>query len=317
MLVANTHTQLLLFSSEGKVYWRKVYEIPLASRTARGRPIINMLPLGEGERITAMLPVAGYDADQYVLFATARGTVKKTLLTAYSRPLSSGIRAINLAEGDELIAVSLCGPGQEVMLFSDGGKVARFPESLVRAAGRIATGVRGIRLKEGQRVVSLIVPQPDWPILTATANGFGKRTDLAEYPAKGRANMGVVSIKVTERNGPVIGAVQTDPDSDIILISDKGTLVRTRTAEVSMTGRNTQGVRLIRMGADERLVGLSPTQDPESDEQDPDTDEPGLSGDEPAVAGDAPDPATPAPEDHGQDGDSDGEAPPESDPAAS
>ncbi|WP_281645499.1 DNA gyrase subunit A [Parendozoicomonas sp. Alg238-R29] len=256
MLVANTHTQLLLFSSKGKVYWRKVYEIPVASRTARGRPIINILPLDEGERITAMLPVAEYSEDKFVVFATACGTVKKTALQAYSRPLSSGIRAINLVEGDELIGVSLCEAGREIMLFSDAGKVVRFTEDLVRPMGRVSTGVRGIRLQEGQEVVSLIVPEGDGPVLTATANGFGKRTSLDEYPTKGRATQGVVSIKVTERNGSVIGAVQVSEEDDIILISDQGTLVRTRAAEVSMVGRNTQGVRLIRVSEGEQLVGL-------------------------------------------------------------
>ena len=266
MLVANTHTQLLLFSSKGKVYWRKVYEIPVASRTARGRPIINILPLDEGERITAMLPVAEYSEDKFVVFATAHGTVKKTPLTAYSRPLSSGIRAINLVEGDELIGVSLCDPDRRIMLFSDAGKVVRFPQELVRPMGRTATGVRGIKLQEGQKVVSLICPTSDAPVLTATANGFGKRTALEEYPIKGRGNQGVVSIKVTERNGPVVGAVQVDDEDDIILISDMGTLVRTRASEVSMVGRNTQGVRLIRVADGEQLVGLERVEEPDEEE---------------------------------------------------
>ena len=266
MLVANTHTQLLLFSSKGKVYWRKVYEIPVASRTARGRPIINILPLDEGETIAAMLPVSEYSEDKYVVFATARGTVKKTALQAYSRPLSSGIRAINLVEGDELIGVSLCESGQEIMLFSDAGKVVRFTEDLVRPMGRVSTGVRGIRLQEGQEVVSLIVPKENHPVLTATVNGFGKRTDLAEYPTKGRATQGVVSIKVTERNGTVIGAVQVSDEDDIILISDQGTLVRTRAAEVSMVGRNTQGVRLIRVTEGEQLVGLERVEEPDEED---------------------------------------------------
>ena len=266
MLVANTHTQLLLFSSKGKVYWRKVYEIPVASRTARGRPIINILPLDEGERITAMLPVAEYSEDKFVVFATSHGTVKKTPLTAYSRPLSSGIRAINLVEGDELIGVSLCDPDRRIMLFSDAGKVVRFPQDLVRPMGRTATGVRGIKLQDGQKVVSLICPTSDAPVLTATANGFGKRTALEEYPIKGRGNQGVVSIKVTDRNGPVVGAVQVDDEDDIILISDMGTLVRTRASEVSMVGRNTQGVRLIRVADGEQLVGLERVAEPDEEE---------------------------------------------------
>ena len=271
MLVANTHTQLLLFSSRGKVYWRKVYEIPVASRTARGRPIINILPLAEDEKIAAMLPVASYESDLQVIFATAAGTVKKTKLEAYSRPLSSGIRAINLLEGDELIDVALCSPKGDIMLFSDAGKVVRFSEELVRSTGRVASGVRGIRLQEGQRVVSLIVPQGDGPILTATCHGFGKRTGLAEYPARGRANQGVVSIKVNDRNGAVIGAVQVNDEEDIFLISDQGTLVRIRAADVSMVSRNTQGVRLIRVTAGEQLVTLECVAEPapeESDEED-------------------------------------------------
>ena len=263
MLVANTHTQLLLFSSKGKVYWRKVYEIPVASRTARGRPIINILPLDENERITAMLPVAGYSDEKSLIFATANGTVKKTVLSAYSRPRSVGLIAINLAEGDELIGVALCEKDQDVMLFSDAGRVVRFPEDAARSLGRNSTGVRGIRLEEGQKVVSLIVPKGDAPILTATANGFGKRTELAEYPTKGRAGKGVLSIKVTERNGLVVGATQVNEEDDIILISDMGTLVRTRAAEVSMVGRNTQGVRLIRVAEGEHLVGLERVEDPE------------------------------------------------------
>ncbi|MCL6271317.1 DNA gyrase subunit A [Sansalvadorimonas sp. 2012CJ34-2] len=265
MIVANTHTMLLLFSTKGKVYWRKVYEIPVASRTARGRPIINILPLDEGEKITAMLPVQEYDAEKYLVFATAKGTVKKTSLQAYSRPLSSGIRAINLVEGDDLIGVAQCEPGREIMLFSDAGKVVRFTEDQARAMGRVSTGVRGIKLEGDQKVVSLIVPEGNDPILTATENGYGKRTDLEEYPIKGRATKGVVSIKVSERNGAVIGAVQTSEDDDIMLISDQGTLVRTRAAEVSMVGRNTQGVRLIRVADGEKLVTLERVREPEDE----------------------------------------------------
>ncbi len=265
MIVANTHTMLLLFSTKGKVYWRKVYEIPVASRTARGRPIINILPLDDGEKITAMLPVPEYNADKFLVFATANGTVKKTSLEAYSRPLSSGIRAINLIEGDALIGVSLCEPGREIMLFSDAGKVVRFAEDQARAMGRVATGVRGIKLEGDQKVVSLIVPEGDDPILTATENGYGKRTGLDEYPIKGRATKGVVSIKVSERNGAVIGAAQVHEDDDIMLISDQGTLVRTRASEVSTVGRNTQGVRLIRVAEGEKLVTLERVREPEDE----------------------------------------------------
>ena len=256
LLVANTHDHILCFSTRGRLYWLKTYQLPFASRNARGRPIVNILPLEEGERITAILPIQEFSADKFVLMATAAGTVKKTALTEYSRPRSNGIIAVNLNDGDELIGVSLTNGDSEVMLFSDAGKVVRFSEDQVRAMGRTATGVRGMKLMEGQKVVSLIVPNGDGAILTATENGFGKRTPLDDYPAKSRATQGVVSIKVSERNGAVVGAVQVDEEMEIMLISNAGTLVRTRVAEVSTVGRNTQGVRLIRTSTDEIVVGL-------------------------------------------------------------
>ena len=193
------------------MYWLKVYQLPLASRNARGRPIVNILPLEDGERITAILPIQAFEEGKYVFMATANGTVKKTELTQYSRPRASGIIAVNLNDGDELIGVDLTDGSSEVMLFSDAGKVVRFDENNVRAMGRTATGVRGIKLEDGQHVVSLIIPHSDGEILTATENGFGKRTPLDEYPAKSRATKGVVSIKVSERNGNVVGAVQVGP----------------------------------------------------------------------------------------------------------
>ncbi|WP_372871820.1 DNA topoisomerase (ATP-hydrolyzing) subunit A [Shewanella sp.] len=281
LLVANTHDTILCFSDFGKLYWLKVYQLPLASRQARGRPIVNLLPLQEGERITAILPVREYEEGKYILMATSHGTVKKTALTEYSRPRSNGIIAVNLKDGDQLIGVDITDGSSEIMLFSDAGKVVRFKEGEevavvdengnpvldeegkpqinfkgVRPMGRGATGVRGIALEEGQRVVSLIVPKDDSAILTVTANGFGKRTELAEYPAKSRATKGVVSIKVTERNGPVVGAVQVGENDEIMLISDKGTLVRTPAIGVSIIGRNTQGVTIIRTADDETVVGL-------------------------------------------------------------
>ena len=302
LLVANTHDTVLCFSTLGKVYWLKVYQIPEASRTARGRPIINLLPLDENERITAILPVKSYDDDKYVFFATANGTVKKTALSAFSRPLSSGIRAITLKEGDELIGVDITDGSNEIMLFSDAGKVVRFAEGNsrgneadsdaddeaeesenenaessssgkgIRPMGRTAAGVRGIKLADGDKVVSLIVPRGDGAVLTATENGYGKRTALSEYPLKNRATLGVISIQVSERNGKVVGAIQVDESDEIMLITNAGTLVRTRVSEVGLIGRNTAGVRLIRTGDDEKLVSLERVAEPEGDETDAEGD---------------------------------------------
>ncbi|MCD8548132.1 MAG: DNA topoisomerase (ATP-hydrolyzing) subunit A [Aeromonadaceae bacterium] len=266
MLVANTHDTILCFSSRGKVYWLKVYNLPEASRTARGRPIVNLLPLEEEERITSILPVKSFDDDKYVFFATGDGTVKKTALSAFARPLSSGIRAINLNDGDALIGVAITNGGDEIMLFSDAGKVVRFHEEDVRAMGRTATGVRGMKLGDDDKVVSLIVPQGEGAILTATANGYGKRTAQAEYPTKSRATLGVISIQVSERNGKVVGAIQVDEQDEIMLITNAGTLVRTRVSEVSIIGRNTAGVRLIRTMEGEEVVSLERIAEPAEDD---------------------------------------------------
>jgi DNA gyrase subunit A len=257
LLIANTHDTVLCFSDRGRLYWLKVYQLPLASRQSRGRPIINILPLEQDEKITTILPVQEYEADKYVFMATANGTVKKTALTEYSRPRSSGIIAVNLNEGDKLIGASITNGEDEIMLFSQNGKVVRFHENQVRSMGRTATGVRGIKLTEDAKVVSLIVPNHEDNILTITENGFGKRTPQHEYPAKSRATQGVVSIKVSERNGLVVGACQVADENEIMIISDKGTLVRTRVNEVSVVGRNTQGVRLIRTVEGESVVGLA------------------------------------------------------------
>ncbi len=258
--VANTHDTILCFSTYGRIYWMKVYQLPLASRASRGKPIVNLLPLESDERITAILPTRDYPEDKFVIMATKNGTVKKTPLPEYSRPRNGGIIALNLNEGDELIGVDITDGEQEIMLFSDAGKVVRFREDQVRSMGRTATGVRGIRLEEGQRVVSLIVPRSyedqEAAILTVTENGYGKRTPVGDYPTKSRATKGVVSIKVSERNGSVVGAMEVIDGNEIMLISNKGTLVRTRVNEVSVVGRNTQGVRLIRTGDDEQVVGL-------------------------------------------------------------
>jgi len=276
LLVANTHDTILCFSNRGKLYWLKVYQLPLASRTARGRPIINLLPLESNERITAILPVREYAEDKFIIMATASGTVKKTPLTAYSNQRANGIIALNLRDDDTLIGVDITNGEDDIMLFSDAGKVVRFNEKArdsetgavkldpetgeeihaLRPMGRTATGVRGIRLEGDQKVVSLIVPKNEGAILTITQNGYGKRTDLAEYPAKSRATKGVVSIKVSDRNGPVVGAVQVEEMDEIMLITDNGTLVRTRVNEVSVIGRNTQGVRIIRTAEEEHVVAL-------------------------------------------------------------
>ncbi|HAW94141.1 MULTISPECIES: DNA topoisomerase (ATP-hydrolyzing) subunit A [unclassified Arsukibacterium] len=257
LLVASTHDTILCFSNRGRLYWMKVYQLPLASRTARGKPIVNLLPLEQGERINAILPVREYEEGKYVFMATANGTVKKTALTDYSRPRSNGIIAVNLNEGDHLIGVDITDGSNEIMLFSDDGKVVRFTEDQVRGMGRTATGVRGIRLREGGSVVSLIIPKGDGAVLTVTENGYGKRTSLTEYPAKSRATQGVVSIKVSERNGLVVGAVQVSETDEIMMISNRGTLVRTRVKEVSEVGRNTQGVILIRTQEQEKVVGVA------------------------------------------------------------
>ncbi|KKO50486.1 DNA gyrase subunit A [Arsukibacterium sp. MJ3] len=257
LLVASTHDTILCFSNRGRLYWMKVYQLPLASRTARGKPIVNLLPLEQGERINAILPVREYEEGKYVFMATANGTVKKTALTDYSRPRANGIIAVNLNEGDHLIGVDITDGSNEIMLFSDDGKVVRFTEDQVRGMGRTATGVRGIRLREGGSVVSLIIPKGEGAVLTVTENGYGKRTALTEYPAKSRATQGVLSIKVSERNGLVVGAVQVSESDEIMMISNRGTLVRTRVKEVSEVGRNTQGVILIRTQEQEKVVGVA------------------------------------------------------------
>lgn len=256
VLIARTHDTILCFSNRGKVYWLKVYQIPQASRGARGRPIVNLLPLAEDERISAILPVREYQEGHYVFMATAKGVVKKVGLTEFSRPRSSGIIAIELADDDRLIGVDTTHGSQEVMLFTDAGKVIRFPENKVRAMGRTARGVRGVKLQDNQRVISLIVAAEEGAILTATEKGYGKRTAIDEYRVTGRGGQGVISIQVNERNGAVVAAVQVNAEDEAMLITNKGTLVRVRVNEISLVGRNTQGVRLISLTNDETLVSL-------------------------------------------------------------
>ncbi|MBT1119593.1 DNA gyrase subunit A [Stutzerimonas nitrititolerans] len=307
LLVANSHTTLLLFSSKGKVYWLKTFEIPEASRASRGRPLVNLLPLDDGESITAMLQVdlealrkqAPHDDEElddtdgqiiehdeiddvdsddadgdekdeptgaYIFMATAKGTVKKTPLVQFSRPRSSGLIALRLEEGDTLIAAAVTDGAQEVMMFSDGGKVIRFKESKVRMMGRTARGVRGMRLPEGQRIISMLIPEPGAQILTASVRGYGKRTAMEEFPRRGRGGQGVIAMVTNERNGALVGAVQVLEGEEIMLISDQGTLVRTRVDEVSSLGRNTQGVTLIKLGKNEHLVGLERVQEPSEED---------------------------------------------------
>ncbi|HEY8331927.1 MAG TPA: DNA gyrase subunit A [Pseudomonas sp.] len=313
LLVANSHATLLLFSSKGKVYWLRTFEIPEASRTARGRPLVNLLPLDEGERITAMLQVdlealraqapegdeelddseglviegelveaeSAEDSDAevaddeqdeptgaYIFMATAFGTVKKTPLVQFSKPRSSGLIALKLEEGDTLIAAAITDGAKEVMLFSDGGKVIRFKEKHVRTMGRTARGVRGMRLGEGQQLISMLIPEAQAQILTASERGYGKRTAIEEFPQRGRGGQGVIAMVSNERNGKLVGAIQVQDGEEIMLISDQGTLVRTRVDEVSSLSRNTQGVTLIKLASDETLVGLERVQEPSDNGED-------------------------------------------------
>ncbi len=255
MFVASTHDTILCFSSRGRIYWLKVYELPQAGRASRGKPIVNLLPLEEGERINAILPVREYEQDKFVFMATANGTVKKTPLVDFSRPRASGIIALELVEGDQLVGVGVTDGQRDVMLFSSAGKVIRFKESDVRSMGRVSRGVRGIRLGEDQSVIAMILAD-EGCVLTATENGYGKRTPIDDYPVYGRGGQGVIAIQSSERNGAVVGAVLVSDEDEIMLITNGGTLVRTRVAEVSTMGRNTQGVRLINLTNEEKLIGM-------------------------------------------------------------
>ena len=268
LLIASTHDTLLCFSSVGKVYWLKVFRIPIAGRTARGKPIINILPLEEGERITSMLPVTEYSDDHYVFMATSNGTVKKTALTNFARQRSVGLRAIELDEGDELVGTAITNGEHDVMLVSSRGKTIRFKEGDVRPMGRTARGVRGLRMGAESRMISLIIPNNDRQILTVSENGYGKRTQVEDFPVYRRGGQGVIGIQTNERNGSIVGAVQVSDSDEIMMISDKGTLVRTRVEEISVQGRNTMGVRLIRLKEGEKLVGLEQVDEPSGEEDD-------------------------------------------------
>nr|WP_067298813.1 DNA gyrase subunit A [Marinobacterium profundum] len=263
LLIASTHDTILCFTSRGKVYWLRVFEIPQASRAARGRPIVNILPLEEGERITTILPVNEYREDRFVFMATANGTVKKTPLNSFSRPRTSGLIALGLDEGDTLIGAAITTGEDDILLVTSAGKAMRFEEDAVRAMGRLARGVRGVRMQSGTSVISLIIPQPEGKVLTASARGFGKRTAMEDFPRKGRGGQGVIAMQCTDRNGELAGAVQVFTGDDVMLISNRGTMVRTRTEEISELSRNTQGVMLIRVAEDETLVGLARIEEPE------------------------------------------------------
>ncbi|RTZ75041.1 MAG: DNA gyrase subunit A [Gammaproteobacteria bacterium] len=256
LFVASTHDTILCFSSAGKVYWLKVYELPQAGRNARGKPMVNLLPLEEGERISAVLPIREYEEGRFVFMATEQGTVKKTPLADFSRPRASGIIALDLKEGDRLIGVDLTDGSQDIMLFSSAGKAVCFNESAVRPMGRTAAGVRGIRLEPGQRVISLIVAT-EGDVLTVCENGYGKRTPIDQFPVKGRGGKGLISIRTSERNGDQIGAILVDEEDEIMLISDGGTLVRTRVSDVPRMGRDTQGVKMISLTKGEKLIGIA------------------------------------------------------------
>jgi len=256
LFIANTHDTLLCFSSRGKVYWIKVYELPQASRGSRGKPLVNLLPLDEGERINAVLPIREYDEDHFIFMATSSGTVKKTPLTAFSNQRAGGIIALDLREDNLLVDVALTDGSKDIMLMASSGKAIRFNESNVRAMGRTAAGVRGIRMKDDEKLISLIVVDEEAAILTATELGYGKRTATTEYACKGRGGQGVISIQTSDRNGAVVGAVQVSESDEFMMISDGGTLIRTSVEEVRVMGRNTQGVRLIRLSENEKLVEL-------------------------------------------------------------
>ena len=266
--VTNTHDTLLCFTSAGKVYWIKVYELPNASHASRGKPFVNLLPLDQDEQVNAVLPVRDFPDDQFVVFATANGTVKKTPLSDYSRPRANGIWAISLDDDDRLVNVALTGGSMDIMLFANSGKCVRFNERAVRSMGRTARGVRGMRLQPDQQVMSMqiVAAEVDATVMLATANGYGKRTPINEFPLHGRGGQGVIAIQTSARNGDLVGAILAGDDDDVMLISNSGTLVRTPAAEISVLGRNTQGVRVIRLDENEQLVGLAQVQAVEDDD---------------------------------------------------
>ncbi|WP_322009964.1 DNA gyrase subunit A [Paraburkholderia sp. J12] len=266
LFIANTHDHILCFSNRGRVYWVKVYEVPQGSRNSRGRPIVNMFPLQDGEKITVVLPVKEFSADKYVFMATALGTVKKTPLEAFSRPLRKGIIAVGLDDGDYLIGAAITDGEHDVMLFSDAGKAVRFDENDVRPMGREARGVRGMQLDDGQQVIALLVAGDEQQsVLTATENGYGKRTPITEYTRHGRGTKGMIAIQTSERNGKVVAATLVDPEAQIMLITTTGVLIRTRVSEIREMGRATQGVTLISLDEGTKLSGLQQVAEADGD----------------------------------------------------
>ncbi len=267
LFVANTHDYILCFSSRGRVYWLKVYEVPEGARNARGKPIVNLFPLMEGEKITAVLPVQTFDDDHFVFMATAQGTVKKTALTAFANPRKAGIIAVSLDDGDRLVGVAITGGKCDVMLFSDAGKAVRFAESDVRPMGRDTRGVRGMNIEDSQRVIAMLVTEDDARcVLTATENGYGKRTPVAEYTRHGRGTKGMIAIQTSERNGRLVGACLVEPSDEVMLISTGGVLIRTRVADIRELGRATQGVTLINLDDGTYLAGIEQVVESDPDE---------------------------------------------------
>ena len=267
LFIANTHDFILCFSNRGRVYWLKVYEVPQGSRGSRGKPIINLVPLMEHEKITAVLSVKEFDDDHFVFMATSNGTVKKTALSAFSRPMNKGIIAVTLEDGDFLIGVALTDGKQDIMLFSDAGKAVRFQESEVRVMGRNAAGVRGMRLQKNQKVISLLSASDEKiSVLTATENGYGKRTPVSEYTRHARGTQGMIAIQCSDRNGKLLAAQLVMKEDEIMLITTGGVLIRTRVAEVREQGRSTQGVRLINLDDNTKLAGLEKIVEPDDDD---------------------------------------------------
>ena len=272
LLIANTHDYILCFTSVGKVFWLKVFQIPVAGRQSRGRPVINLLPLDEGERITSILPVKEFDDDHFIFMATASGTVKKTPLSQFARPRSVGLRAIELVEGDQLVGTAITDGKKDIVLLSSNGKAARFDEAQVRSMGRVSRGVRGIRLAEDHKVIAMVIPEENGKILTVSVHGYGKRTEVSDFPTKGRGSQGVIAMQTSDRNGALVGAAQVFDGEEIMMISDQGTLVRTRVDEVSILSRNTQGVRLIKVKENEHIVGVERIEESFNDDEEDETD---------------------------------------------
>jgi len=275
VIVASTHAYLLCFTNLGRVYWLKVFELPELSRAAKGKALVNLLRLGEGERIQAILAVRDFDEGGFVVLATRQGTIKKTELAAFSNPRPSGIIAINISQGDELIAAARTSGGEQILLATQDGKSIRFPEEQVRAMGRSATGVRGIATREGDATVGMEVLKPGKTILTVSENGFGKRTPLEDYREQNRGGQGIITIKTTERNGQVVGILQVSDGDEIMLITSGGKMIRTRVAEIPTMSRNTQGVRLMEPSEGEHVVSVAKLAEEEDDADDGDAGAPG------------------------------------------